>query len=325
MPLYIGRTTKGAIVKEASWGAGGTANTFIPIVSESIQDKIEKIISPAAFGTLFPQSQYHGAHDVGGSFTQFIDPDNIGLLTYMTLGSEANAANGGAANVYDHAFTVAAAGTDLGSFGMEIQRGGSTSVYSGMAVNTFTLNMVRGGLLQGTFDVIGKAETDDSANANFSPGTKTPFTFGMGAVSIGGANKTYVTSATLVYTNNLDADGAFVLTGNATRGHVPYRLAPNISGTLECEWTSSSDELRDEIIDNAGLANLQFTFISPQQISGAYYYTMTILIPAIRLQGDLPVVSTMDRLPFTVNYTGMNNANAITMTLKDGLATKWSA
>lgn len=325
MPLYTGRTTKGGIIKEVSWGAGGNATTFIPIINETIQDKIEKILYPAGSGTLFPQAQYHGAHDVGGAFTMFLDPDNLGLMTYMALGAEANAANGGAANVYDHVFTPAGLTTDLGSFAMEIQRGGSTSVYSGMTVNTMTLNMVRGGLLQATFDCVGKAELDDQNNQSLTPGSKTPFTFGMGTIGFNAANKTYVNSATLVFTNGLDADGAFVLSGNSTRGHVPYRVAPSITGTLECEWTSASDELRDEIIDNAGLTNLTFTFTSPQQITGAYYYSMTIVVPAVRIQGDLPVVSGMERIPFTVNYTGMNAANAITVTLKDGTATKWSA
>lgn len=324
-PLYTGRTIKGGIAKEASWGAGGNANTFIPVVSEGIQDKIETILYPAAGGSLFPQNQFQGAHDVGGPFTMFVDPDNIGLMLYMTLGAEANAANGGAANVYDHVFTPAGLATDLGSFVMQLQRGGTTSDYSGMTVNTMTLNMVRGGLLQAVFDCVGKAETTGANNQTLTPGTKTPFIFGHGQVAFNAANKTYVNSATLVYTNGLDADGAFVLSGNATRGHVPYRMTPAITGSMECEWTSVSDELRSAIIANTTLTNLTFTFTSTQQISGAFYYTLTLVVPSVKLQGELPVVSSMDRIPFTVNFTGMNAANAITATLKDANNAKWSA
>ena len=91
MPIYTGAAGKGGYKLETSYGTGGTPVTiFLPIISEDMKPNIEKIASPAMFGSRNTKTYYQGKQDPGGSITFMADPDNIPTLVHAALGVEGN-------------------------------------------------------------------------------------------------------------------------------------------------------------------------------------------------------------------------------------------
>jgi len=446
--VTVGTQGRAGIIKEAAFGDGGVADTFIELISESLKDNIEKMAAPYVFGSRNTHTHYHGAHDVGGSFSMVANPDNIGLLLYMALGVEGNAnqvvgtqpeiteitceadvagslsgeyitldapgteyyawfdiddlgsvdpaiagktgiivsapvadldtatkvatavaaainaeadfgagsaaavvtvtnaANGavadatygdtgwaGAPNVtqqgsgglsYDHVFTPAGHGVDLGQFAMEIDRGENVFDYIGLKVNNMKLAAAKGSFLTADFDVLGKQETDNQAFAGISPSGLKPYIFHHGMVKIDNAPVTYVNSFEFTYGNELDGDGGFVADGTAYRHHLNKQNG-TLTGSMVCEWTAVSDALRDAYLDNTS-KKIEFIFTSTDLIEAGYYYTLSIEIPKTHIMGDPPVITGRERVPFTVNFEAYYDAtNFLKITHRDAKNVKWSA
>jgi len=324
MPLGIGAQGQAGIIKEASWGAGGTVNTYLELVSENVRSNIEMLEAPHVFGSRNIYKYYHGAHDIGGTFSMVVNPDNIGLLLYMALGVEGNPAQVAATTAYDHEFTPADMDTDLGSFALEIERGIDCSIYSGCTVNNFTLSASKGSLVMADFEIVGKAETDGVSAQSLSPSTKLPYNFHMGSVEIATVAAAYVNSFTMTYSNNIDVDGGFVLNASNNRAHA-YKTIGSLTGTLECEWTSTSDALRDAYLDNTQ-KQIELIITSTETIEAGYYYTLSIDIPKAHIMGDPPAIGGRDRIPFSVGFEAVyDSTNFLKITHRDARTTKWSA
>lgn len=231
--------------------------------------------------------------------------------------------SGGAA--YDHVFTPAAPAVDLGHFAMEIDRGIDCSVYTGMTINNFTLSATKGSLVTAGFEIVGKQETDgQTPTGGLTPSTKKPYTFQMGSVKIVDTAVAWVNSFSLTYGNNIDADGGFVLNASPYRAHA-YKTTGTLTGTLECEWTAASDEMRDHYIANTP-KRIQLIFTSTELVEAGYNYTLSIDIPITHIMGDPPAVSGRDRIAFTVNFEAVyDSTNFIKITHRDARTTKWSA
>jgi len=324
MAIGVGVNAVAGIVKETEYGGGGTAATFLEMISEGVRSNIEMIEAPYVFGSRSKYKYYQGAHDIGGPFSMVVNPDNIGLLLYLALGVEGNPSNVDETTAYDHEFTPAAAATDLGSFLLEIDRQIDCSIYQGCKVNTFALSATKGSLITADFNVLGKDETDGQTPTELTPSTKKPFTFHMGSMAIDTGAVTYVNSFSMEYSNELDAEGGFVLNGSQNRHHL-NKQGQVLTGSLECEWTSVSDALRDAYLDNTQ-KQITLTITSTETIEAGYYYTMTIDIPKVHILGDPPQISGRERIPFTLNFEAVyDSTNFVKITLRDARTTKWSA
>lgn len=239
--------------------------------------------------------------------------------------------SGGAA--YDHVYTPADAATDLGSFIIEIDRGlgaGEAFTYDGMKVNTMTLNAAKGSLLTAVFDCFGQQEADGISPQTLNPSSLLPFTFSMGVLKVanqGGSPSpiAYCNSINLVLSNALDADGGFVFDGNDYRNHLNKQTLA-LTGSMELEYTSTSDVERDAYRDNQQ-RYLQLIFTSPDQIEAGYYYTMTWDIYAVHYLTGHPQISGRDRVPFSVDFEAVRDSSSglCKCTLRDARTTKWSA
>jgi len=231
---------------------------------------------------------------------------------------------GSGGTAYDHVFTPAGMATDLDSFALEIERGIDCSIYSGCTVNNFTLSASKGSLVTADFEIVGKDETDGVSKQTLSPSTKQPYTFHMGSVEIDTTPVAYVNSFTITYGNNIDTDGGFVLNASNYRAHA-YKTLGTLTGTLECEWTATSDALRDAYLDNTQV-RVELIITSTETIESGYYYTLSIDIPKTHIMGDPPTIGGRDRIPFSVNFEGVyDSTNFIKITHRDALSTKWSA
>ena len=324
MPLGIGAAAKAGIKKETTWGTAVTVDQFLELISEDVKNNVEKIQAGFLFGSRNQYKIYNGIEDVNGSFSMVVNPDNIGLLLYMALGVEADPAQVGTSTAYDHDFTPADTSTDLGSFTLEIDRDITCCIYAGCTVNNMTLTAAKGSLVTADFEIVAKSELDDQTAQSLTPSTKIPYTFHFGSMAIGGSDVAYVNSFNMTYGNNLDADGGFVLNGTTNRAHA-YKTVGTLTGSMELEWTGTSDALRDAYLDNTQ-KQLTLTITSTEEIETGYYYTLTIDIPKVHIMGDPPVISTRDRTPFTVNFEAVyDSTNFVKITHRDALTTKWSA
>ena len=329
MGIYVGAACKAGIGKEESgFGTGGTRTTYIDLIEESVNATPETIEVPTLIGSRSLKTYEHGTIDTGGSFKMVVNPDNFGLLTYMAMGVEAepDAVDSG---VYKHSFTPAGFDTDLDSFVFEINRKGgaeTASLYRGCVVNTLDLEATKGSLLTSTLGIVAKDEQENqTATTPLAPSTKQAYGFKSGSVEIDETPVLYVNSATFSYSNDVDTDGGFVLANTPYRSNA-YKTTNKLTGTLECQWTSESDSLRTAFINNAD-KKLELIFQSNELITTGYYYTMTITIPVIKFLGDLPTVSSREKLNLSMKFEAVDAGESafITIDLQDGQNTKYSA
>jgi len=325
MAIGIGAASQLAIGKETAWGTAVTPTLFIEFLEESMKNEVEHIEAGFIMGSRNNYKYYKGSEDVKGSFSMVVNPDNIGLLLYTALGVEGDATEVELTTAYDHDFTPAGTGTDLGSVTIEVDRDITCCTYAGATVDNFGLTAAKGSLVTANFDIIAQSETDDeTATAGLSPSSLLPYMFHHGTVEVDAGAVAYVNSFNFTYGNGLDADGGFILNGSRNRAHA-YKQGGILTGSMELEWTSDSDVLRDAYLDNTQ-KQLTLVLTSTEIIEAGYYYTLTVDIPKVHIMGDPPVISTRDRTPFTVNFEAVyDSTNFVKITARDARTTKWSA
>jgi len=207
---------------------------------------------------------------------------------------------------------------------VEIDRQIDCSVYKGCTVDVFSLSAAKGGLLIARFDLIAKDETDgQTPTVGLSPSTKLPYSFTVGSVKVNDAAVAYVRAVELSIMNHVDPEG-FVLNASKSRAFA-YKGALEITGTLECEWDTNADALRDALLANTQ-KKLELFFTSTEQIEAGYYYTLTVVIPKIHILGDMPTVGGKERIPLSMKFKAVyDSTNTIKITHRDARTTKWSA
>jgi len=231
--------------------------------------------------------------------------------------------SGGAA--YDHDFTPVAAGGDLPSLHVGIDKHGSEYAYPGVVINTMTFEFTKGDYLYVTLETLAEKELDDQDSLqDLNLSSLLPYVGDNVVLEVGGAAKYYLISGSITINNFLDEEGSKRATGTRYRAE-PRPQTFMVTANLEIEWTSGSDAIRDAIRDNTN-QDICFVITHETAIESGYYYTLTIDIPTAKIIGDLPVLSTRDRIPFSLVIEGVYNAtNLVKVTHRDALAAKWSA
>lgn len=230
--------------------------------------------------------------------------------------------SGGAA--YDHVFTPAGAGVDLPSFHFEVDKHGTVCTFPGSVIDTMTIEFTKGAYLEIVMSLLCQKELDDQTSTDLSLSTKQPYIGDFVQMQVSGSGVTYGIGGSIQIQNFIDADASHRMDGTRFRAQ-PRPQNFMVSGSIDLEWSSDTDALRDAIKDNSNV-DLTFVCTSEEAIEAGYYYTVTFDIPTCRLIGDLPVVSTRDRIPFTINFEGIYNAtNLMAITHRDARTTKWSA
>jgi hypothetical protein len=324
MALGIGAYTEAAIIEEASYAAGGTYDTFLELrAEETVQKNQEKIDGDYLFGSPILLKTFNGVEAPAGVIPIVANPDNIPVLMFLSLGAEAAASQVGSTTAYDHDFTPAGSATDLKSFAFEIHRDLHAFEYVGGKVNSVTFKAAKGSFVHADFDCIFQTEDDTHTWTDaVAKSTKLPYSFHMATLKIDTAAVAYVNSCEITHSWNLDVEGCHRMDGNAYIGE-PWKTVENISGSLGCEWTSTSDVLRDAYLDNTAV-QVTLEIVSTEEIETGYYYTLTIDIPITYFIGDPPVVSDRGRIPFTANFVGAyDSTNNIKITTRDASNSVW--
>ena len=232
---------------------------------------------------------------------------------------------GSGGTAYDHDFTPVAAGGDLPTLHVGIDKHGSEYAYPGVTINTLMFEFTKGDYLYVTAGTLAQKELDDVATLQgLALSTKLPYVGDYVSLEVGGAAVDYGISGSVTINNFLDEEGSKRMIGTRYRAE-PRSQTFMVTANLEIEWLAASDALRDAIRDNTD-THVAFVITHETAIEAGYYYTITIDIPTAKIIGDLPQLNTRDRIPFTLNVEGVYNAtNLIKVTHRDALAAKWSA
>ena len=141
--------------------------------------------------------------------------------------------------------------------------------------------------------------------------------FAYGAITLGGVITLPTTTAlasggtpvadirdfNLTFDNGLDGNG-FNMGGQGKRTRRPALGLRSAKGTLTAEYDNNT--LRDAFMQQQDLA-LVLTFQHPTPIVTTYYPTLQIVMPNIRLEGELPKANGGDVVTQSVGYTTFDN------------------
>jgi hypothetical protein len=145
------------------------------------------------------------------------------------------------------------------------------------------------------------------------PTTPELFTFVDGAITIGGTvtmptatalatggtTVATITDFDLTIDNKLD-DGGFTIGGGGKKTRRPVVSLADVKGKLTAEY--QDNVLRDAYLNQTGLA-VVLTFQSSIAITAGVFPTLQIVLPMVKLEGDLPNASAGKPIMQSIDYT----------------------
>ncbi|GAA1787891.1 phage tail tube protein [Agromyces lapidis] len=313
--------------KETTFGTYVAPDKFVEHISQEFAWEPEFSEGPAfRYGRRMQRAdrRVKVKESVSGSVEVEATTKCLGALFEAALGAATSTVASGAA--YQQLFTPTA--TDpLPSYtiqtGVPLVGGGANQPvsYLGMVCSGFELSAQNGAVPTLKFNFVGKgADTAQSFATPSYPasyelldfvgssirigGSVTPPT--TTALASGGTAAANVTDIDMTFENGLD-DGGFYLGGSGKRGRKPVVGARTLTGTMTVEYDSNT--LRDAFLNQTDLA-LVLKFAHPVAITGAFYPTLEITIPVIRLDGEVPKPSGDGVVTQSIGFTALEGAAA---------------
>ena len=297
----IPEVTPGVTPATGSWDTLRlTSNTLSPKVNTQASDEItDSRVSQGSVAT---------STDIQG--------DLMGELSYGTFDKLFEAGfygtwTGNVLTVGDtrRTFTVAKNFADVNVF----------SLFKGMHVSTFALDVPSDGKLTATFTMMGLDYADGDANTvtTVNPPTATPFmsNVNVGTVMVDGASLdgvACVSAMTINLDNSLQTQRCL---GNGKLGpgaHIATEAA--ITGSITLAWSNRAWQLWKNQFSRAPIA---VSFPITDSLGNKY----TFNFPALEIDGDLPSGGKRDLIEVTLNYTVSKQAPTLTRTPAAAVAT----
>lgn len=119
------------------------------------------------------------------------------------------------------------------------------------------------------------------------------------ALATGGTAVANITDWSLSIDNKLD-DGGFTLGGGGKRGRRQVVGLGEVKGKITAEYTDNT--LRDAYLNQTPLA-MVLTFASSVAITAGVFPTIQIVIPLVKLEGDLPNANGGKPITQSIDYT----------------------
>lgn len=191
--------------------------------------------------------------------------------------------------------------------------------FTGCAFDSIEISAKEGGFVEAKLSLTARELlTSFAASAASYPADDSLFTFVHGGISVGGtltpptatapASMTGTPAAniadvSLSVKRSLDSDG-WNLGGKGLRSRAPLLGAPEISGKLTAEYTDNT--LRDAYLTQTALS-LVLTFEHNVAVSGTLKPTLQIVLPAIRLKGEVPASDGGSPIKLSVDYEAFDD------------------
>lgn len=295
------------------YSRGGTVTRFYDMVSEGMQGQFGRIDSAGLrAGNRVERADKWAINKMGagGPMVLEVQAKQFGLILKHLMGSIAT--TGPTDSAYTHTATI---GAMLGkSLIAQVGKVFTQSevvqpfTYPGVKIIDWTLSCAVDGvlLLTLTLDAYDEQTTVALAAASY-PTNSDLLTYAGGAVTIGGA-QVDVSVFTLKVVMGYKADRRFIRSNTLQRepAEGPYR---DFSLDMTCEFTDLLQYNRFSSLTRAGaLAAVTAAFTGPTLIGAATYPSLTVTIPAARIDGQSPVVAGPDLLPLPLTGKCLNTA-----------------
>jgi hypothetical protein len=297
----IPETTPGVTPTTGSWDTLRlTSNTLSPSVNTQASDEITD--SRVSQGSVATSTDIQGDL-VGemsyGTFDKLFEAGFYGTWTnnVLTVGDTRRT------------FSVAKNFADVNVF----------SIFKGMHVSTFALDVPSDGKITATFTLMGLDYADGDTNTvtAITPATATPFmsNINVGTVLVDGASLegvACVSAITINLDNSLQTQRCL---GNGKLGpgaHIATEAA--ITGSITLAWSNRAWQLWKNQFTRAPIA---VSFPITDSLGNKY----TFNFPALEIDGDLPNGGKRDLIEVTLNYTVSKQAPTLTRTPAAAVAT----
>lgn len=324
MAIIQGSGSKLQIGLESTWGTKVAPTVNIGYTSETMKFIPNYKQEDTLVGAKTTGRMDLFGKKVEGDINFIVHPDTVGWILWEHFGAEGNATADGSA--YTHAFTHVAAGasTSLPHFTMVIDRIVSAYAFVSCKSDQLKLSCKVNDYLRATLSLRGHSEVN-STIVTLSDSTTKGLKFSHGAVTVAGASYGEVTSFDLTDNNNLEND-LYTMNGSAYMNEIE----PNersITGTMEVLYSSTTEGTRSSYFLTGTVCSVVVTFTSDENAATAKPYQLTITLPNCYITDASPQVAGPDRLKQTLSFTATEQSatEAITVTLRDARATKYSA
>lgn len=324
MGIILGTGSKLQIGLESDWGTKVAPTVNIGYTSESMKFIPNYKQEDTLVGAKTTGRMDIFGRKVEGDINLIVHPDNIGWLLWEHFGAEGDATAAGSA--YTHAFTHVApsSSASLPNFTMVIDRVVSAFCFTSCKSASMKLSAKVNDYLRATFSIRGYNEVTSSIVTLTDSATR-GIKFSHGAVTLAGSAYAEVTSFDLDDNNNLEND-LYVMNGSAYMIEIEPGMRET-TGNIEVLYSSTTEGTRATYFKTGTVCSAVITFTSDEMVAGTDPYKLTITLPNIYITDASPQVGGPDRIRQTLAFTAsqQSGTEAITVTLQDGKATKYSA
>jgi len=323
MGMIAGNNATLQVGAQSDFSTAVAPTVQVEFVSESLDEKHNLITPDQITGKRSVDRLDEAGIKVEGGVELVANPANIGILLAAAFGAEADPAAVDSSAVYDHVFTPmsAAAASSLPKLTMVVDRIQAVKGYVGCKINRMSLSAGVQDYLKAGFDFIGRNEATDALES-LSSGEKRPFMFTDGNLQFNDTDYDEVLSLSVDFVNNLEND-LYVLNGSNYMVEIePQRR--EITAEVEALYSSDIETLRESYYKGGTKCSLEVTFTSTEEVLTGKYYTLTVNMPNCYITGNPVNVSGPDRIRTRISLTAteQNGESPITVTLRDGQATK---
>lgn len=331
MANFSGIDTKLQVGLESAYGTAVTPTKQLEYLSTSLQEIHNTVESTALVGAVTTPFFSIIGRKVEGDVAIEVHPDNMGLLLSAALGVEADAALvSPATDAYVHALTPISGGDSLPSVTVKVDKKDDVYVYSGLKIDSFTLESDPSSLLTSTISFIGQKEVGGGSLATLSNSSHLPFDFTDMSIFYGtaGAEATTafpgITSFSFSYANNLEND-LFTASGTEYMDEIDYQMR-TISLSMDVLNSDAISALRAAHYTTGEPLSLKVVFTHPDSIAtSSVKYSIILDLRNVALTEAPNTVDGPERLKISMSFKALEVGSdpAITINVRDASATEY--
>lgn len=323
---YSGANTKFQIGLESGFGTAITPDVQLEFLSESLHQVNTSVESEALVGAVTTPFYSVVGKKVEGDVSIEVHPDKIADILYAALGVEADPTEVNT-GVYSHAFTAVSGGNSLPSLTAVVDKKADIFTYSGLKVDSFSLETDPGSLLTSTVSMIGQKELLTGELQTLSVSTINPWDFNHMKIYFGEAgsvattNIDVATSFSMNYANNLEND-LYVADGTQYMSEFDYQKR-DITFDIETLYTIATNAYRENNYKDGDKLSVRVEFTHDALVAAGYPYKLTIdMLNAVITEAPNDI-SGPERLRIPLSFRALQSGSdePITITLVDGVST----
>jgi hypothetical protein len=313
------------LIAEATWGTPLTVTRWYEFLAETLD--LQKNVKQGMGLRVGSRVARSGRRVVAttlpsGDIELELCSKGMGLLFQVGMGTSTSTLVSGTTFQQLHTLSTASLAPSVTIQKGVVEVGGTVDAYTyaGMTCSGFEITCPKGDIAKGKFNFVGKSLSTATAYAapSYPAQPVNVFHFAEGAITVGGTVTAPTTTTlasggtavanvrdfSLKVDNGLASD-RFNL-GNSGQIAQPTYGIRTITGSMTIEYDSTT--IRDAYLNDTPLA-ASLTFTTAQALSTGFEQ-FQIVLPEIKLDGDIPNANGNDLITLTVPFTVLDNLTA---------------